>query len=1112
MSYGSYLYFGDLPRLERGIAHYEKKAYSKALKLLLPLAEKGYARAQLYVGDCYANGNGVVMDTEGAVKWYRAAADQELPEAQHRMCRCCFDGVGIERNVENAAKWCRKAADAGFVEAMFDMGTLYDEGLGVEQDAKSVFKWHRKGAEQEYPPSLYQFGLCYKLGIGTNKDEDEASKWQNKAVSAWRANANAGDTEAMIRLGGLYMNGDVVELDKEKAVEWYRKAAEAGSAFGQSALAVCYLNGEGVDADHEEAAEWMLKSAEQGVDRESQWAMGCFYYDGVGVAKDVKEAVKWLDRSVKKGLPKAKYSLALCYLRGDGVEKDTAKAKKLLEEASDAGVEDAKKELDRINGDLVKSSASNVDKRKDDTSEQNVTVVARQGGNVDVPTFKKMKNYFENGDKYGEKQTELLTKIVEELAKADENKGLTKEQLREKGEQERRRQFVLGLRPEDIKNIFKYDENGKERTDLNEIMAARDKAFKKEGIEVQTNQRFKLELKKMFEDFVAQNQNKSLEANAVAFARRNGMKVNDVAEIIGYETKFEDMTEEPQKLYAKTKAYGASKGPSGGMSTVSQDNDEDDDDDDDGENEAAAAAADDDDDDDHDIAASSANVQDVIIKICGGKRLTGKEWKRRLRKEFGVGKATAKLEDELKRAGYWALRIESPGLAIHVGRLTDSVDGFIREGLRGGFTYPSWLPEEDAEYIFKAYRNLEKKEAEFQKQIQSIDTAFKGSKFYITPEEEERIEQAARLKYAEPLFSSICFDSSRYMFCQKRLRRSIISAQITDRRWSQLKEAQSKQDWLKMINIIRSAAKDDDSLTPFDKFPDKESIANAYRAILNYKWIVKVVLKETGVSSPRTPYGSVKSRDEYNKLKKALGTISDERVPYPIDIRARAALVNRNGVIKDIMHHVNEFLKDSTFEFSIGEGEVCILFIDDEWYWVQAFSDPLRKKMIQYVKALQAYLSDVVTLLTEAKQGQYDKVETAKLRKELEARHEKLLFSAIEQFMGTAVTLPPLPMQIPEDLDDSMQKRPRHRPRSTRLTDYRTDYEKDISEYQLSQIRKNRFEEYEEDEKKKKWQPSFWGEQLLEAKQKSKISITGKPQKKLSITGKPRPKLSLTEK
>ena len=347
-SYGAYLYFGDKPRLERGITCYEKKVYAKALQLLLPLAKKGCAKAQLYVGDCYANGNGVIMDTEEAVKWYNAAADQELADAQHRMYKCCLDGIGTERNLENAAKWCRKAADAGFVEAMFDMGALYDEGLGVEQNAKSVVKWYRRGAEQGYPPCLYQLGLCYKLGYGVEKDEDEASKWQNKAVSAWRASANAGDTEAMIRLGDLYMKGDLVELDKEKAVQWYRKAAEAGNAYGQARLALCYHNGDGVGEDNEEAAKWMLKSAEQGVDCGSQWNMCVFYHDGIGVAKDIKESVKWMERSAKKGFPKAKYNLALCYFRGEGVEVDVVKAEKLLAEAADAGDEEAKTELDRI--------------------------------------------------------------------------------------------------------------------------------------------------------------------------------------------------------------------------------------------------------------------------------------------------------------------------------------------------------------------------------------------------------------------------------------------------------------------------------------------------------------------------------------------------------------------------------------------------------------------------------------------------------------------------------------------------------------------------------------------------------------------------------------------
>ncbi|MGN0833945.1 MAG: hypothetical protein ACI4RD_09910 [Kiritimatiellia bacterium] len=333
-AYGGYLCFGDEPRLK--------------FKLLLPLAQMGYAKAQLYLGDCYANGQGVFMDTEEAVNWYRAAAEQELPEAQHRMFECCRDGVGIERNITNAAKWCRKAAEAGFVEAMHDMARLYFFGKGVEENNKSAFKWFRKGAERGHPPALYMLGVCYKKGYGVEKDEDEAQKWQNKAVSAWRASANNGDTSAMVRLAKLYQEGDVVELDKEEAVKWYRKGAELGNEVAQYKLATCYHKGEGVEEDQEEAAKWMLKAAETGTDRSVQWAVGRFYQEGWGVEKNPAEAVKWFERSAKKGYATAKYYLAMCYLEGEGVQEDEARAEQLLKEAAEAGEKDAKSELKRI--------------------------------------------------------------------------------------------------------------------------------------------------------------------------------------------------------------------------------------------------------------------------------------------------------------------------------------------------------------------------------------------------------------------------------------------------------------------------------------------------------------------------------------------------------------------------------------------------------------------------------------------------------------------------------------------------------------------------------------------------------------------------------------------
>ncbi len=44
-------------------------------------AEQGDAQAQLNLGVCYWNGNGVAKDYAEAVKWFRKAAEQGINEA-----------------------------------------------------------------------------------------------------------------------------------------------------------------------------------------------------------------------------------------------------------------------------------------------------------------------------------------------------------------------------------------------------------------------------------------------------------------------------------------------------------------------------------------------------------------------------------------------------------------------------------------------------------------------------------------------------------------------------------------------------------------------------------------------------------------------------------------------------------------------------------------------------------------------------------------------------------------------------------------------------------------------------------------------------------------------
>ena len=84
--------------------------YAAELNIVMPLAEKGEAWAQRWLGISYAVGQGVVQDYAEAVKWYRLAAAQ------------------------------------GDADAQFNLGVRYDNGQGVVQDYVRAHMWYNLGA------------------------------------------------------------------------------------------------------------------------------------------------------------------------------------------------------------------------------------------------------------------------------------------------------------------------------------------------------------------------------------------------------------------------------------------------------------------------------------------------------------------------------------------------------------------------------------------------------------------------------------------------------------------------------------------------------------------------------------------------------------------------------------------------------------------------------------------------------------------------------------------------------------------------------------------------------------------------------------------------------
>ena len=177
---------------------YKNKDYSKALKLFLINAQKGYMPAQARAGELY------------------------------------FNGMGTEQNYQEAFKWSRLAADQGAGDAWFYLGLAYRNGTGTEKDAEKAIEAFRKAVENDPKRAkAWAFlALCYK----EKGDYAHALEGINRALAI-----NPDNSEFMqVQAASYLLHGDTKnaknsyerllsqlksDIEKEKSAAKYSKAS-----------------------------------------------------------------------------------------------------------------------------------------------------------------------------------------------------------------------------------------------------------------------------------------------------------------------------------------------------------------------------------------------------------------------------------------------------------------------------------------------------------------------------------------------------------------------------------------------------------------------------------------------------------------------------------------------------------------------------------------------------------------------------------------------------------------------------------------------------------------------------------------------------------------------
>ena len=187
--------------------------------------------------------------------------------------------------------------------------------------------------------------------------------------------------------------------------------------------------------------------------------------------------------------------------------------------------------------------------------DQRVAIAARQNGASGATTFAEMKHYFDEGDKYGQKQTELLAKIAAALKQDDNWKDKSDQERLEEAKRRRREEFIKGMSAEDLHNRFKYDENGNEIKDENKINENVNKFFKENNIKRSFKQEFDPEKIKRFKDYMNSDEAKANDfaTNIAKFSDKTGLNRSDVRTIAAKAIGMGNLTDEQREEVMKSK-------------------------------------------------------------------------------------------------------------------------------------------------------------------------------------------------------------------------------------------------------------------------------------------------------------------------------------------------------------------------------------------------------------------------------------------------------------------------------------------------------------------------------------------------------------------------------
>ncbi|MDB5805816.1 MAG: repeat, subfamily [Betaproteobacteria bacterium] len=221
-----------------------------------------------------------------AARYYKKAAERNLPQAQNNLGALYYEGKGVEQDYAAAQRLYGQAAEAGHAVAQYNLALMIGQGRAGEPNPAGMIEWLNKSAAQDYPRAQAQLARFYLEGVGVEKDPI-------KAAQLFLAAAQQGLPNAQYFYGHLTSLGIGVKRDVGTAADWILKAADAGVPVAQQEAAGIFELGLGRPANRMRALALYRQAGSAGVKAAAQRLEQAYRLGELGVRADPVEAQRW---------------------------------------------------------------------------------------------------------------------------------------------------------------------------------------------------------------------------------------------------------------------------------------------------------------------------------------------------------------------------------------------------------------------------------------------------------------------------------------------------------------------------------------------------------------------------------------------------------------------------------------------------------------------------------------------------------------------------------------------------------------------------------------------------------------------------------------------------